>query len=106
MKFGVIRFPGSNCDDDAVYAIERVLGIEGATARVVWHKDHDLSDLDVVILPGGFNDGTNFRLHYVTAREMYNIIKAAEAGKSGDPSAYRDFQIRRITEPVRRRAAS
>ncbi len=53
-----------------------------------------------------FNDGTNFRLHYVTAREMYNIIKAAEAGKSGDPSAYRDFQIRRITEPVRRRAAS
>lgn len=48
-----------------------------------------------------FNDGSRYRLHYVTAREMYNIVKAAEAGKSGDPSAYRDFEIRRVTEPVR-----
>ena len=48
-----------------------------------------------------FNDGTRYRLHYVTAREMYNIAKAAEAGKSGDPAQYRDFEIRRVTEAHR-----
>lgn len=42
-----------------------------------------------------FNDGTRFCLHYVTAREMFNIAKAAEAGMSGNPSAYRDFLISR-----------
>ena len=46
-----------------------------------------------------FNDGVRYRLHYVSAREMYNIVKAAEAGCAGDPSAYRDFEIRRLTEP-------
>lgn len=49
-----------------------------------------------------FNDGTHYKLHYVTAREMYNIVKAAEAGRTGDPSAYRDFEIRPITPPTRR----
>ena len=39
------------------------------------------------------NDGTNFLQHYVTAREMYNLIKAAEAGHSGDPNQYRDFLL-------------
>ena len=48
-----------------------------------------------------FNDGARFRLHYVTAREMYNIAKAAEAGKSGDPDEYRDFELRRVTETNR-----
>jgi len=43
-----------------------------------------------------YNDGSKFRLHYVTAREMYNIIKAAEAGKKGNPSQYRDY----IFEPL------
>ncbi len=40
-----------------------------------------------------FNDGVRWRLHYVTAREMYNIAKAAMAGMSGDPSQYRDFEL-------------
>lgn len=40
-----------------------------------------------------YNDGSNYVLHYVTAREAYNIAKAAEAGKEGDPSEYRDFLI-------------
>lgn len=43
-----------------------------------------------------FNDGSRYRLHYVTAREMYNIVKAAEDGRTGDPNAYRDYIIRRI----------
>ena len=50
-----------------------------------------------------FNDGSRYCLHYVTAREMYNIAKAAEAGKTGDPGAYRDFEITRVTAPTRRR---
>lgn len=40
-----------------------------------------------------YNDGKKYKLHYVTAREMYNVIKAAEAGKNGDPNQYRDFEI-------------
>lgn len=40
-----------------------------------------------------YNDGTRFRLHYATSREMYNIIKAAEAGLSGNPNQYRDYLL-------------
>ena len=40
-----------------------------------------------------YNDGANWRLHYATAREAFNIVKAAEAGKTGDPDDYRDFAI-------------
>ncbi len=47
-----------------------------------------------------FNDGRNWSLHYVSAREMYNIIKAAEAGKTGDPNQYRDFEIPRYANSV------
>jgi hypothetical protein len=44
-------------------------------------------------LEARYNDGRRWRLHYVTAREMYNMVKAAEAGHAGDPSDYRDFSI-------------
>jgi hypothetical protein len=40
-----------------------------------------------------YNDGVNWKLHYVSARETYNIIKAAEAGHEGDPGAFRDFLV-------------
>jgi hypothetical protein len=39
------------------------------------------------------NDGRDWRLHYVTAREMYNIVRAAEDGASGDPGAFRDYEV-------------
>jgi hypothetical protein len=42
-----------------------------------------------------FNDGRRYRLHYVTAREMYNIAKAAEAGKSGNAGDYRNYAVGR-----------
>ncbi len=58
MKAGVIRFPGSNCDEDAYNA---VAGILGQQAVFCWHKDHDLQDVDVVILPGGFSYGDYLR---------------------------------------------
>ena len=45
-------------------------------------------------LESKYNDGKNYVLHYVSAREMYNIVKAAEAGHSGNPNDYRDFIIK------------
>lgn len=50
---------------------------------------HDLYDY----LETRYNDGAKFKLHYVTAREMYNIVKAAEAGEGGEPGEYRDYEI-------------
>ena len=50
-KFGVIVFPGSNCDHDAYYAVSKVLGYE---AEFIWHKDNGINNSDVIILPGGF----------------------------------------------------
>ena len=58
MKFAVVVFPGSNCDQDAHYAVGHVLGEE---AEYIWHKDTDLKGADVVILPGGFAHGDYLR---------------------------------------------
>ena len=55
-------------------------------------------------LEWAWNDGDHYRLHYVTARECYNIIKAAEAGESGDPGEYRDYRL--PPPPMRTRAAA
>ena len=58
MRFGVVVFPGSNCDEDAFHAAKDVFGQE---AEYLWHKDHDLKGADVVILPGGFAHGDYLR---------------------------------------------
>jgi phosphoribosylformylglycinamidine synthase len=58
MKFSVIVFPGSNCDQDAYHAATAVLGQD---ADLVWHKDTDLKGADVVVLPGGFAHGDYLR---------------------------------------------
>lgn len=58
MKFGIVTFPGSNCDYDAFRAIVDTLGED---AVYLWHKDHDLQNSDVVILPGGFSYGDYLR---------------------------------------------
>jgi phosphoribosylformylglycinamidine synthase I len=58
MNFGVIVFPGSNCDHDAWYAVEQNLGQK---ARFIWHDSHQLGDVDAVILPGGFSYGDYLR---------------------------------------------
>lgn len=58
MKFGIITFPGSNCDYDTFHAVVDGLGEE---AVYLWHKDHDLAGSDVVILPGGFSYGDYLR---------------------------------------------
>jgi phosphoribosylformylglycinamidine synthase len=58
MKFGIVTFPGSNCDYDAYHAVIDGLGEE---ASYLWHKDHDLGGSDVIILPGGFSYGDYLR---------------------------------------------
>lgn len=58
MKFAIIVFPGSNCDQDAYHAATSVLG---QSADLVWHKDSDLRGADVVLLPGGFAHGDYLR---------------------------------------------
>jgi phosphoribosylformylglycinamidine synthase I len=58
MKAGVVVFPGSNCDHDALYAVNEVLH---ESAAFVWHQSQDLSGLDAVILPGGFSYGDYLR---------------------------------------------
>jgi phosphoribosylformylglycinamidine synthase I len=58
MKFGIVTFPGSNCDHDTHHAVVDVLREE---AVYLWHKDHDLAGADVVILPGGFSYGDYLR---------------------------------------------
>lgn len=58
MTFAVVVFPGSNCDHEAQYMAETVLGQQ---VRMVWHKDTSLLDADVVILPGGFSHGDYLR---------------------------------------------
>jgi phosphoribosylformylglycinamidine synthase I len=58
MKFGVVVFPGSNCDHDAYYVLKHLLQQE---TRFLWHKSSSLEDVDVVILPGGFSYGDYLR---------------------------------------------
>jgi len=58
MKFGVVVFPGSNCDHDAFYAISNVLH---QPVEFIWHQSEDLANCDAVILPGGFAHGDYLR---------------------------------------------
>lgn len=58
MKFGVVIFPGSNCDQDIIYVLEKIMGQQVVQ---LWHKDHDLQNVDFVVLPGGFSFGDYLR---------------------------------------------
>lgn len=78
MKIGVVTFPGSNCDEDAVLAVARV----GATPVRLWHKDHDLQGVDLVILPGGFSYGDYLRVGAIARFSpiMREVIAHANRG--------------------------
>lgn len=58
MKFGVVIFPGSNCDEDMIYVLETVMGQQ---VERLWHKDHDLKGCEFIVLPGGFSYGDYLR---------------------------------------------
>ena len=58
MRFGVVQFPGSNCDSDAFHVLKDVMKKDTVW---LWHKDHDLKEVDCVVLPGGFSYGDYLR---------------------------------------------
>jgi len=79
MKVGVVSFPGSNCDEDAVLAVVEQLEEE---AFLLWHKDHDLRGADVIILPGGFSYGDYLRSGAIARFSpiMQEVIAHAKRG--------------------------
>jgi len=80
MKFAVIVFPGSNCDNDAYYVVEKHLGL---SVDFVWHKDNSLDGYDCIIIPGGFSYGDYLRAGAVArfSNIMEEIKKASIKGK-------------------------
>ncbi|MEL7351952.1 MAG: phosphoribosylformylglycinamidine synthase subunit PurQ [Cyanobacteria bacterium P01_A01_bin.116] len=80
MKFGVIVFPGSNCDRDSAYVLRDLLG---QPTRMIWHEDSDLSDIDTVILPGGFSYGDYLRCGAIAqfSPAMRATVAHAKQGK-------------------------
>ncbi len=79
MKFGVVVFPGSNCDHDAWYAVSRNLGQQ---AEFIWHDSTHLNNFDVVILPGGFAYGDYLRCGAIAkfSPVMQSVKKFARDG--------------------------
>ena len=81
MRFGIIVFPGSNCDHDAYHVVKHVLGQE---ARFIWHKDRDdLRDVDCVILPGGYSYGDYLRCGAIARFSPMMEEVVAFAGRGG-----------------------
>lgn len=79
MKFGVVTFPGSNCDEDVVYVLETLLNQK---VERLWHKDTDLKGVDFVVLPGGFSYGDYLRSGAIAKLSpiMGEVIKHANSG--------------------------
>jgi phosphoribosylformylglycinamidine synthase subunit PurQ / glutaminase len=79
MKFGIVTFPGSNCDYDTFQAVVETLGEE---AVMLWHKDHDLQGSDVIILPGGFSYGDYLRPGAIARFSpiMREVVEHADRG--------------------------
>ncbi len=79
MKFGVIIFPGSNCDHDAYYTVQAVLA---QPVTFLWHESHDLENCDVVIVPGGFAYGDYLRTGAIAkfSPVMESVARFAASG--------------------------
>jgi phosphoribosylformylglycinamidine synthase subunit PurQ / glutaminase len=78
MRFGVVLFPGSNCEQDVVHAAKTL----GLTAEYVWHGDTDLTGFDALVLPGGFSYGDYIRCGAVArfSPVMAEVVRFAERG--------------------------
>lgn len=79
MKFGVVVFPGSNCDYDAYFVMKKIIGVE---TTFLFHKDTSLQDCDAVILPGGFSYGDYLRTGSIARFSpiMNEVVKFANNG--------------------------
>lgn len=80
MRWAIIQFPGSNCDQDCLHVLREVLGQD---AYYVWHKDHSLNNADAVLLPGGFSYGDYLRCGAIAKFSpiMDEVRRAAESGR-------------------------
>jgi phosphoribosylformylglycinamidine synthase len=80
MKFGVIVFPGSNCDRDVQWVLQ---GLLHQPTRMIWHEERDLSEIDVVVIPGGFSYGDYLRCGAIArfSPAMQATVEHAAAGK-------------------------
>ena len=80
MKFGIIVFPGSNCDRDVAWVTQSLLG---QPTRMVWHQEEDISGLDVIVVPGGFSYGDYLRCGAIArfSPVMAATIAHAQKGK-------------------------
>jgi len=79
MKFGVVTFPGSNCDQDMIYILKDVMKQDVVH---LWHKDSDLQGADMVVLPGGFSFGDYLRSGAISRFSpiMNEVISHAKKG--------------------------
>lgn len=79
VKFGVVVFPGSNCDRDVYYVLSEIFH---QSTRYIWHKESSVGDVDVVILPGGFSYGDYFRCGAIArfSPVMVDVVRFAEKG--------------------------
>jgi phosphoribosylformylglycinamidine synthase len=80
MKFAVIQFPGSNCDQDCIAALN---GITGLRAEYVWHKETSVDGFDAIVLPGGFSYGDYLRCGAIARFSpiMPSVVREARNGK-------------------------
>lgn len=79
MKFGIIVFPGSNCDHDAYHVISKQVG---QPVDFIWHRDTNLNSFDALIIPGGFSYGD-----YLRAGALARFSPVMESVKSLPPPA-------------------
>ena len=80
MKFAIVQFPGSNCDQDCLAALR---GIDGVEADYVWHKETSLRGWDAIVLPGGFSYGDYLRCGAIARFSpiMRSVVDEARSGK-------------------------
>lgn len=81
MKFGIVVFPGSNCDHDVYHVVRHVLGQE---AKFIWHKSRDLEGADALVLPGGYSYGDYLRPGAL-ARHSPILEEVVAFAKKGGP---------------------
>jgi len=80
MKFGIIVFPGSNCDRDVATITK---GLLGQPTRTIWHQETNIEDLDLIVIPGGFSYGDYLRCGAIArfSPAIKSVIEHAKAGK-------------------------
>ena len=98
MKFGVIVFPGSNCDHDSYHA---AITATGQQAAMLWHDSHDLENCDAIIVPGGFAYGDYLRTgaiaNFSPVMQSVKVCRLRRAGAR---------HLQRLSDPLRSRPAA